>query len=599
MAARQGGDVAIKMVHAHLLSNAEVVERLRREADALASLEHPHIVKVHDVVEEGGRAAIVMEWVPGRPLSRVIGTETGPVPWERASAWVRPMLDAVAHAHARGVIHRDVKPENMVITRDGVLKLLDFGIARLDAARDRTRTGTRMGTLDYMAPEQFLDAGAVDARADVYALGLTVYEMVAGRLPWDANTPEYEVMRQKERGALVAPTQFYPSIPPWVVDAVMAALVPEVASRTQTVTELADALRGEARAARPAPRTESSPLTPGGPQRQGGATKEPSSGRNPGDASREMAPSDVDPSGRPLPVARVVVQKDVVHWDEVVVDQVLTGDVEDVREEVEVRPATPFAKAVREVRVNRRPVVREVRRLVRKEGERARLVVRDDSGKVGFDAELVSVGTAPFVMGDGFARRLVKLKFDVEFLAVPVTQELYQLVTGHNPSGFKGVNRPVECVSWDDAVSFCNELSRLQGVAPAYRRDASGKVRWPDGHRPGWRLPTAAEWECACRAGTTGETYGDLDDIAWFERNAGARTRAVRSKQPNAWGLYDMLGNVWEWVWDADGDQRLNCGGAWGSSPSSVRAGHRGTNRPDQRFNVLGFRIVRTKPGVT
>ena len=115
IAQRQGGDVAIKVVHAHLLSKGDASERFRREAEALALLDHPNIVKVHDVVEEAGRTAIVMEWVPGRALSAVIGKETGPIPWDRAQASVGALLSAVAHAHSRGIVHRDLKPENIVV----------------------------------------------------------------------------------------------------------------------------------------------------------------------------------------------------------------------------------------------------------------------------------------------------------------------------------------------------------------------------------------------------------------------------------------------------------------------------------------------------
>jgi serine/threonine-protein kinase len=201
---------------------------------------------VHDVVEESGRTAIVMEWVPGRALSAVIGKETGPIPWDRAQALVGPLLSAVAHAHSRGIVHRDLKPENIVVMPSGAIKLLDFGIARLGESRGRTKTGTGMGTVDYMAPEQFLDAKSVDLRADVYALGLTLYEMLAGRLPWDAGDSEYEVMTRKKEGRIPLPTEFYPSIPPWVVSGVMAAIRPIPIERTQTVEALAASLRGEA-----------------------------------------------------------------------------------------------------------------------------------------------------------------------------------------------------------------------------------------------------------------------------------------------------------------------------------------------------------------
>ena len=245
MAARQGGDVAVKLVHAHLLAKGDISERFRREAEALALLDHPNIVKVHDVVEESGRTAIVMEWVPGRPLSAVIGKETGPIPWERAQDLVGQLLSAVSHAHSRGVVHRDLKPENIVITAGGGVKLLDFGIARLGESRGRTKTGTGMGTVDYMAPEQFLDAKGVDSRADVYALGLTLYEMLAGRLPWGAADSEFEVMSRKKEGRIPPPTEFYPSIPPWVVSGVMAAIRPSPLERTQSVAALGASLWGE------------------------------------------------------------------------------------------------------------------------------------------------------------------------------------------------------------------------------------------------------------------------------------------------------------------------------------------------------------------
>lgn len=242
IAARQGGDVAVKLLHVHLSGNAGLVDRFRIEAEALAALDHPNIVQVHDMVEESGRFALVMEWVPGRPLSHLIGRETGPIPWERASRMVRPMLDAIEHAHARGIIHRDLKPENVRVLPDGDVKVLDFGIARLGEARGRTKTGTGMGTVDYMAPEQYNDAKSVDARADVYALGMTLYEMVAGRLPWDTSETEFGVLQRKHHGDLDPPTTFYPSIPPWVVEAIMAALHHDPSQRTISVAAFRSAL---------------------------------------------------------------------------------------------------------------------------------------------------------------------------------------------------------------------------------------------------------------------------------------------------------------------------------------------------------------------
>ena len=120
-----------------------------------------------------------------------------------------------------------------------------------------------------------------------------------------------------------------------------------------------------------------------------------------------------------------------------------------------------------------------------------------------------------------------------------MTQQAYQRVTGQNPSDFKGANLPVETVSWDEAQSYCQAI--------------------------GGRLPTEAEWEYAARAGSTGARYGDLDQIAWYSGNSGGKTHEVGQKQANAWGLFDMLGNVWQWTadWYAQGQSRALRGGAW------------------------------------
>jgi formylglycine-generating enzyme required for sulfatase activity len=127
---------------------------------------------------------------------------------------------------------------------------------------------------------------------------------------------------------------------------------------------------------------------------------------------------------------------------------------------------------------------------------------------------------------------------------VPVTQARYADVTGERPSAAGGDRSPVEGVSWWDAVRFCNALSRRAGLTPAYRVRADVESIEGDPSAGGYRLPTEAEWEYACRAGTTGPRYGPLDDVAWYRGNSDERIHAVGGRCPNAWGLYDVLGNV-------------------------------------------------------
>lgn len=177
---------------------------------------------------------------------------------------------------------------------------------------------------------------------------------------------------------------------------------------------------------------------------------------------------------------------------------------------------------------------------------------------------------------------------DFQLAPVPVTRRHYESATGDD--------RPAVNVSWWDAVRFCNELSESEGLRPAYRIDGD-TIAW-DRASDGYRLPSEAEWEYACRAGTIGPRYGVLDDIAWYRDNAEERIHPVGSKEPNPWGLFDMLGNVWEWcfdIYDAEvyADYRVLRGGGWFDEHWSCRASVRRRSMPTFRIDDLGFRLAR------
>ncbi|MET7643176.1 SUMF1/EgtB/PvdO family nonheme iron enzyme [Streptomyces sp. NPDC005426] len=185
--------------------------------------------------------------------------------------------------------------------------------------------------------------------------------------------------------------------------------------------------------------------------------------------------------------------------------------------------------------------------------------------------------------------------------AVPVTQARYAQVTGERPSTAQGDLLPVEGVSWLDAVRFCNALSLREGLAPAYRLHADAAQATWDTAADGYRLPTEAEWEHACRAGTTKARYGQLDDIAWHRGNSQERPHEVGTRQPNPWGLYDTLGNVWEWCWDVYdaevyGTYRVLRGGGWFDERWSCRASVRRRSHPTFRIDDTGFRVARSGP---
>jgi formylglycine-generating enzyme required for sulfatase activity len=189
-----------------------------------------------------------------------------------------------------------------------------------------------------------------------------------------------------------------------------------------------------------------------------------------------------------------------------------------------------------------------------------------------------------------------------QLAAFPVTQAEYATVTGVRPSAHRGDALPVESVSWRDAVRYCNAKSVREDLRPAYRLDGE-QITW-DGTATGYRLPTEAEWEYACRAGTTGPRYGPLDEIAWYRGNAGVRPHEPGGKRPNDWGLFDMLGNVWDWCWDlydpeVYGDYRVLRGGGWFDEHWSCRASVRRRSHPSFAVDDVSFRLARTRPGRT
>lgn len=181
-----------------------------------------------------------------------------------------------------------------------------------------------------------------------------------------------------------------------------------------------------------------------------------------------------------------------------------------------------------------------------------------------------------------------------------ITQDVYFQVIKENPSVFKGDKRPVENVNWMEAANFCNSLSNHLGFKQYYCFKENEIVDW-DQTANGFRLPTEAEWQYACKAGTTGVRYGDLDLIAWFKNNSQNQTQVVGLKKPNAWGLYDMLGNVWEWcsdLYDTEvyGSYRIFRGGGWSDEERSLMATVRRRSHPTKfKIDDLGFRIARNK----
>lgn len=228
--------VAIKILKDEFAGNSDFLRRFRNESKAIAVLSHPNIVKVYDVSFGDRIQYIVMEYVDGITLKQYLDQQKETVPWKEALHFTVQILRALQHAHEKGIVHRDIKPQNIMLLQDGTIKVMDFGIARFARSETRTMTDKAIGSVHYIAPEQ-ARGDVTDERADIYSVGVMLYEMLTGRLPFEAdNAVSVAIMQLQANPTL--PRDINPDIPEGLQEITMKAMQKAPSQRYQSAAEM-------------------------------------------------------------------------------------------------------------------------------------------------------------------------------------------------------------------------------------------------------------------------------------------------------------------------------------------------------------------------
>ena len=691
---------AIKMLPSILVSNKRAYRQLKGEALVAMRLVHPNIVQIRAFEENNGNPFLVMDYIDGQTLDDLLA-EKGELGEGETMALLGPIATALDYAHGKGVVHRDVKPGNVMIARDGTPYILDFGIAReIQETMTRVTGKLSSGTLLYMSPEQ-LRGQPPGPSQDVYSFAAMAYECIKGEPPFSRGQIEYQIVNERpaplgdtdfclsvmnglskdpesrpsacaelfgEPCGNITPTRIDSRVPKADQMSALAKFREEINARLADVQKRMEYIDGCKSADAPGfmdrvrhadewwrvlSEVERRPASVSDAQAIMAYIAEAESAIQ---ADEEWLRENVALMAKAqtvdshLDLARRYYEKNI--FDMCISEARIVLDLDASNNEAKqlVHKAKSLLKRFMNVRaeIGGREVQGAKFYFDSAEFMTPHLITLPDDAKMvdsfivrfvesgklfegtvpsmsvdwrgsrdvdvslhelktghvkelslpgGEVMEMIYCAPGEFVMGDNNGdaderpSHEVKLEKGFWLGRYEVTQSQWQCVIGGNPSYFSGRNMPVETVSWYDCDVF------IAQICDRVRRQLGCRVR----------LPTEAEWEYACRAGSTGDYAGKIDDLGWYAANSASRMHPVGQKKCNAWGFYDMHGNLWEWCHDwygdyaagsaidprgpEDGTMRVLRGGSWDYSARFCRSSKRGRLNPFFRNKSLGFRI--------
>lgn len=561
----------------------QLFARFQREVRASGSLMHPNIAIVYSAGEHEGVPYLAMEFVDGQPMEALVRS---PDPWDGPSVGgLLQIARGLDYAHGSGIVHRDIKPGNIMVAKNGAFKIVDFGIAKVIADAQSSLTSGAVGTPNYMSPEQ-ISGTPIDGRSDQFALAVIAYRILTGRMPFKGESPAvlcFQIVHMEPEKPSTANPRWSPE-----VDAVInRALAKDPVWRYRTceefITTLTAAMQQQPKPLPPPPPVPADPF-----------------------ATRPMI---WIAAGLLLLVtlgAFLVWAKNrylnslQTHQSSPFVPEIVKSPPIDP---VVIAPLKPDRAGkddpAKQVESDLPPGVQTPRPI--------QLNNKDQLRYAWLPPATFAMGCVkPECEADEFRRHSVTLTHGFWIGQTEATVGAYKLFTKSTGRQMPEANgawadwsddhQPMGNVTWDEARAFC---------------------AWSGG-----RLPTEAEWEYAGRAGAKGGTYGALAQIAWYYNNSAPYAAAhehqaprVALKQPNAFSLYDMLGSVREWTADyfsetyyskspaedprgpTSGDRRVFRGGAWLNNDYDLKLWNRAGSEPDYRSSDLGFRCANISLG--